>query len=62
MIPPRVQDKMVGTSNSIKGFLMDFTMSILTKIDGELMREDLIDLHYVIIRNAASVASNLGGI
>ena len=46
---------------SVKGFLADFPMPILTNIDGEPTKEGLIDLHCLISGNVASLALNLGG-
>ena len=52
---------MTGVTSSVKGVLADFLTPILPKIDREPTREGLINLHRLIIGNAASVASNLGG-
>ena len=57
--PTRVRDNMVGAKSSVKGVLADFPTPILPKIGGEPTREGLIDLHRLVIWNAASVASNL---
>ena len=59
-IPTRVQDEMVRATSSVDRFLADFPTHILPKINRETTREGLIDLHQLIIGNAASVASNLG--
>ena len=53
---------MAGATSSIEGKLADFPTPILPKIEGELTREGLINLHRLVGVNAASVASNLGGI
>ena len=58
-IPPRVQEKMVGTTSSSEGVLADFPTPILPKIGGEPTKEALIKLHQLISGNVASVASNL---
>ena len=52
---------MAGSTSSFKGVLMDFLTPILRNIDGEPTREVLIEIHRLIIGNAASVASNLRG-
>ena len=41
--------------------LWDVLMPIITKINGEPIREGLIDIHQLIISNAVLVTSNLGG-
>ena len=53
---------MEGTENIIKGLLVDLLMPILPKIFGKTTSEYLIDIYWLISLNAASVASNLGGI
>ena len=58
-IPLRPHTDMLGTSNSVKGVLVDFMMPILPNIVGEPTRESLIEIHQFISENAASVASNL---
>ena len=52
---------MEGATSSVKVFLVDFPMLILPNIAVEPTREALIKLHIIIIANAASVTSNLGG-
>ena len=52
---------MAEATSSVKGVLTDFLTPILPKIDGEPTREGLIYIHRLISRNAASMASNLGG-
>ena len=52
---------MVGTTSSADGVLVDLLKPILPKIGGELTRESLIDLHWLISRKSASMASNLRG-
>ena len=47
--------------SSVEGVLVDLLTLILSNIDREQTREGLIDLHQLIIGNAASVASNLRG-
>ena len=61
MITSRLQQKMAVTTSSINGFLADFPTPILTKIGRDPTRESLIELHRLIIGNAASVALNLRG-
>ena len=55
MIPPRVQDIMVGETIIIEGVLADSPMPILPNI------EALIDLHRFVSVNVVSLASKLGG-
>ena len=50
---------MGGVTNSIKGILADFPMSILPEISGKQTKESPIEIHLIISGNAASVASNL---
>ena len=52
---------MAGATSSVEGVLADFPIPILPKIVGEPTREALIDLHRILISNAASIVSNLGG-
>ena len=52
---------MAGTTRSVGGFLMEFPTSILPNIGVEPTREDLIELHWLISENMATVASNLSG-
>ena len=52
---------MAGTTIIVEGVLTDLPMTILPNIYGEPTREGIIDLHQFISRNAASMASNLGG-
>ena len=59
--PPRVQDNMVGSSNSTEGVLSDFLMLIIPKIVGEPAIESIINIHRLISIHAAYVASNLRG-
>ena len=59
-IPPRVQDKITGTTSVIEGVIADLQTPILFVIIGETTREALIELHRLISGNAASVVSNLG--
>ena len=61
LIPPIVQEIMAGSTISAKGFLTYFLTPPLPKIRREQTRIALIDLHRLVSRNAASVASNLGG-
>ena len=61
MIPPRVNNKIVGITNSVEGFLAYFLTPILPKIVGEPTRESLIKTHQLISGNAASMESNLRG-
>ena len=60
-IPTIVQDEMAEETSSVKGVLMDIPTTILPKINRELTREQLIDIHQLISGNEAYVASNLGG-
>ena len=61
MIPPRMQNKMTGTTSINEGVLAKFLMPILPKIGGEPMREALVKLHWLISSNTASVEWNLEG-
>ena len=61
LIPPRVQEKMTGTTISIKGVLEDSPMPILPNIGGDPTREALMGLHRMISVNATYVVSNLVG-
>ena len=51
-IPPRVRDKISGTTSSIEGVLTDFPTPVLPKISGELVIETMIDIHWLISGNA----------
>ena len=51
---------MARATSSVEGVLADLLTPILPKIDRELTREGLIDIHQLISGNAASMASNLG--
>ena len=56
-----VQDEVVGAMSRVEVVLWDVLMPIITKINGEPIREGLIDIHQLIISNAVLVTSNLGG-
>ena len=55
LIPPILQEKMEGITNSVEGLFTDFTTPIITKIVGEMMREALIELHRMISGNNALI-------
>ena len=59
-MPPRVQDKMTGTTSRVKGVPTDLPTPILPNIGIDPTREALINLHQFISVNAASVVLNLG--
>ena len=61
LIPTRVRDEMMGGTISIEGVLVDFPSPFFPKINVELTREGLVDLHQLISGNVASVALKLGG-
>ena len=52
---------MTGVTSSTKGILTDLLAPILLKIGREPTREGVINLHWLVSGNAASVLSNLGG-
>ena len=52
---------MVGTKSSSKEVLAYFPTPILPNIGIDSTLEDLIEIHWLIIGNAASVESDLGG-
>ena len=52
-------DVMAESTSSIEGVLADFLASIIPKVVIEPTREALVDLHFILILNAASVASKL---
>ena len=56
MIPTTAQDVMAGAKNSVKVFLADSPTIILPKTKGYPTREGLIELHQLIIKDAASVS------
>ena len=61
MIPTIVRDEIAGAKISLEGVLADFPTPIFPKIDGELTREGLVDIHQLISGNVKSVASNIRG-
>ena len=59
--PTRAQDVMAGATASVEEVLLDFLTHFLTKIGGEPTREGIIEIHWLVSGNAASVLSNLIG-
>ena len=53
---------MAGAKSSVEGVLAYFQTPILPKIGREPTRKGLINIHRLISDNAASVASNFGGV
>ena len=60
-IPPIIQDIMTRTTIRVEGVLTEFQTPILPKISGDMTRDGLHKLHWMIIGNMVSMRSNIGG-